>query len=163
MSQPQERSAPRYGRRNAEEDRAWYHLYKRVGEYAVAAEVIQHLESDPQAKHTHLALYLRCKETLRRHKAIQKRNERIGSFTRQLMAILVVGPLRALYALLRSGGAIALEMLPQSRREPAVPRMQHLKDEPAFVQAKAEAEVLQVRIPAAAEPPASRSRSKKAA
>ena len=161
MNQPQERSTPRYGRRNAEEDRAWYHLYRRSGEHAVAAEVVQHLDSDAEAKRTHLALYLRCKETLRKQKVTLARNQRIGSFTRQMMAVLVIAPCRALGALLRYCGAIALEMLPQTRREPAVTRMHHLKDTPELAQARAE--VHQVGMPAAAEPSASKSRGKKAA
>jgi hypothetical protein len=161
MTQAQEKSTPRYGRRNAEEDRAWTHLYRRAGEQAVAAEVVQHLDSDAEAKRSHLALYLRCKETLRKQKATQARNQRIGGFVRQMMAILVIGPFRALGVFLRFGGGVALEMLPRTRREPAATRMQQLKDDPKFAQAKAD--VLQVRAPAAAEPSASKSRSQEAA
>jgi hypothetical protein len=137
MTQSQERSIPRYGRRNAEEDRCWFHLYRNAGEHAVAAEVVQHLDSDVEAKRTHLALYLRCKETLRKQKVSQARKQRIGSFVRQMMAIAVISPFRALGVLVRYCGAVALEMLPEKRREPAVTRMHQLKDDPKFAQAKA--------------------------
>lgn len=89
MSQSQERSNTRYARRSAEEDRAWHHLYRSAGDPAVATEVVQHLDLDTEAKRVHLALYLRCKEALRKQKARQARNQRIGRFVRLMFSALV--------------------------------------------------------------------------
>ena len=160
MTQGQERSTSRYGCRNVEEDRAWFHLYRRAGEHAVAAEVVQHLDSDVEAKRTHLALYLRCRETLRKQKVSQARRQRIGSFVRQMMGLAFIGPFRVLDVISRYCGGVALEMLPEKRREPAVTRMHQLKDDPKFAQAKAG---VLVSMPASAEPPASKSPSQEAA
>ena len=45
-----------------EEERAWVSFYKRVGnDLALATEVLSQLESDPEIKRSHLALYLCCK------------------------------------------------------------------------------------------------------
>ena len=52
-----------------EEERLWVGFYRRVANPAIAAEVIQHLEGDADQKRTHPALYLRCKESLRKKKA----------------------------------------------------------------------------------------------
>jgi len=66
-----------------EEERAWVSFYKRVGnDLALATEVLAQLDSAPDMKRSHLALYLCCKESLRTHKARQARNKRIGIFVR---------------------------------------------------------------------------------
>jgi hypothetical protein len=52
-----------------EEERPWVGFYRRVANPAIAAEVIQHLDGDADQKRTHPALYLRCKESLRKKKA----------------------------------------------------------------------------------------------
>ena len=52
-----------------EEERLWVGFYRRVANPAIAAEVIQHLNGDADQKRTHPALYLRCKESLRKKKA----------------------------------------------------------------------------------------------
>ena len=157
MTQAQERTASRYSRRSPEEDHAWCQLYLRAAQHSVAAEVVQHLDSHADEKRAHLGLYLRCRETLRRHKAMQARNQRIATFARQMIDVLVIGPFRAL----RAVGAIVLEMLPQGQREPAMTRIRQLKNDPQFAQATAE--VLEVGMPASAQPSASKSRSRKAA
>jgi hypothetical protein len=88
MTPLQEKLAPRYPRRNAAEDRAWSRLYRRAGKPAVAAEVVQHLESDAESQRFHLALYLRCRETLRRCAARRARLDRIARLARTVLDAL---------------------------------------------------------------------------
>src|SRR6059058_3475874 len=52
-----------------EEEKMWVGFYRCVGNPAIAAEVIRHLDADAEQKRSHPALYLRCKESLRRKKA----------------------------------------------------------------------------------------------
>jgi recombinational DNA repair protein (RecF pathway) len=72
-----------------EEERVWVGFYRRVGNPAIAAEVIQHLDADADQKRTHPALYLRCKESLRRKKARQARTKRIRRFMRRILGGLL--------------------------------------------------------------------------
>ena len=68
-----------------EEERVWIAFYRRVADPAIAAEVIQHLDADADLKRTHSALYLSCKESLRKKKARQARTKRIRSFMRRIL------------------------------------------------------------------------------
>ena len=72
-----------------EEERVWVAFYRRVGNPDIAAEVIQHLDADADQKRAHPALYLRCKESLRRKKARQARTKRIRSFMRRILGGLL--------------------------------------------------------------------------
>ena len=72
-----------------EEERLWVGFYRRVANPAIAAEVIQHLDADADQKRTHPALYLRCKESLRKKKARQARTKRIRSFMRRILGGLL--------------------------------------------------------------------------
>jgi hypothetical protein len=128
------------GRRSGidhEEERAWIGFYRRVGhDVAVAAEVLGQLEGDPDAKRRHLALFLCCKESLRSHKARQQRHRRIGVLVRGLCHGLFVAPPHAVAHLVRRCGELALECLPQVRREPAVPKVRRLTQSPEFAAAQ---------------------------
>lgn len=116
-----------------EEERAWVGFYRRVrSDAAVAAEVMAQLDTDPEMKRRHLALYLCCKQSLRTHKARQQRDKRIGQFVRWLFRGLFSAPIRAL----RRGGQLAVECLPEATREPAVPKVRQLATEPEFAQAQ---------------------------
>jgi hypothetical protein len=119
-----------------EEEKAWVGFYRNVGNPGIAVEVMNQLESDPEMKRTHLALYLRCKESLRTQKAQQTRNKRIGQFVRMLFDAVFVAPVVAIQRLLHHGGEIAVECLPDVRKEPAVRQVSHLNREPEFAQAK---------------------------
>jgi len=68
-----------------EEERVWIAFYRRVADPAIALEVIQHLDADADLKRTHSALYLSCKESLRRKKARQIRTKRIRNFVRKIL------------------------------------------------------------------------------
>jgi len=60
-----ERNHPKYPRRNVAEDRAWRRLYRDAGDPVIAAEIARNLDED--ARRIHLALYLRCRRTLRKN------------------------------------------------------------------------------------------------
>src|SRR5438309_4410687 len=75
-----------------EEERLWVGFYRRVANPAIAAEVLQYLDGDADQKRTHPALYLRCKESVRKKKARQARNKRIRSFMRRILGGLLRDP-----------------------------------------------------------------------
>jgi hypothetical protein len=131
-----ERARPRAKRFGVEfeEERAWVTFYRRVGhDVTIATEVLNQLEADPEMKRAHLALYLCCKESLRSHKARQARNKRIGQFVRWLCSGLFAAPAR----LLRRGGDMALECLPETSKEPAAHQVRRLTREAEFARAQA--------------------------
>jgi hypothetical protein len=68
--------------------KVWIAFYRRVADPAVAAEVIQHLDADADLKRIHSALYLSCKESLRRKKARHIRIKRIRSLMRKILGAL---------------------------------------------------------------------------
>ena len=101
-----------------EEERLWVGFYRRVDNPAIAAEVIQHLDGDADQKRTHPALYLRCKESLRKKKARQARTKRIRSFMRRILGGLLRDPERRTRGQLRHNSRIVVDSLPESMREP---------------------------------------------
>ena len=148
MQQPSVTPVSRTPRRSQEEDRAWAYLYRDADDATVAAEVVKHLDSDTEIRRTHTALYLRCKQAVRREKLRQERNQRIAGGIKLAIATIVIRPLRALRSMLFGGGAIALEMLPHGRKEPAVPRLQELRGTPEFAQAIATVPATPAAVPA---------------
>lgn len=111
---PEKRPRPRRSGIETEEERTWVEFYRRVRSDAVlAAEVLAQLDKDAEMKRAHLALFLTCKETIRREKAREARNKRIGYFVRWLAHVLLVQPLQGLRALGGSSRDIAIEMLPE--------------------------------------------------
>lgn len=120
-----------------EEERAWVTFYRRVGhDVTIANEILSQLEADPEMKRAHLALYLCCKESLRVHKATQARNKRIGQFVRWLFHGLLIAPAQALRRALHLGGDLAVECLPETVKEPALPQVRQLTKEAEFAQAQ---------------------------
>lgn len=115
-----------------EEEKAWIAFYRRASDPAIAAELIQHLDADADMKRMHPALYLHCKQTLRRNKERQARAKRIGHFVRMLFGVVMVAPVSAVRRMLRSGGDIAVECLPETRSEPAVGRVKSLSRKSEF-------------------------------
>lgn len=108
-----------------EEERVWVGFYRRVGNPAIAAEVIQHLDADADQKRAHPALYLRCKECLRRKKARQARTKRIRSFMRRILGGLLHRPESNLRPPLRHSARIVVEGRPESMRGPAQQSQPH--------------------------------------
>lgn len=137
MADEKSRTRPKRSGVEFQEERAWVGFYRRVSaDVAIATEVLAQLEADPNAKSAHLALYLCCKQSLRMHKARQVRNKRIGQFVRGLCQALFVAPARALRHALGRGGDIAVECLPETRKEPATPKVRRLTQDPEFAQAQ---------------------------
>ena len=134
-AQPPAQFNPALNWRTVEEDRAWAQLYASVGQASTAEEVVKQLDVDAQARHSHLALYLRAKTTLRERKAVEARNQRIGAFVRSVVTLLVVGPFRLLRSVLSSSTDVAVEMLPPARRDPAKVRVNALTRDPEFARA----------------------------
>ena len=97
----------------------WVGFYRRVANPAIAAEVVQHLDGDADLKRSHPALYLRCKESLRRKKARQARTKRIRSFMRTILGGLQRHAESNPRPQPRHGARIVVEGLSESTREPA--------------------------------------------
>jgi hypothetical protein len=123
-------SQSRTARRSAEEVLAWKHLYRDVRECAAAAEVVQMLDQDPEARRNHLALYLTARKTLRRQHAIDQRNARVGAAVRSAMWVLLVAPLSALRRFAGGSTALAAEVVAPGPRSKARERVVTLKAGP---------------------------------
>jgi hypothetical protein len=138
LAQPERTQPVPPGRRFADEDRAWSQLYSAVlqGQPSTAEEVIKALDADPKAKHLRLALYTHAKTTLRKQKASQLRHQRIASALNSVLDFLFLAPIRLLRPMLSNGAAVAVEMMPAAKREPAKARAPVLQTEPSFVNAK---------------------------
>jgi len=152
MSIEKSRPRPRCSSFESEEERAWVGFYQRVGrDPAIASEVLAQLESDPEMKRSHLALYLCCRESLRQHKARQARHKRIGQFIRGLF----IQPLRNLQTMWRHGSDLAFDCLPEAAKEPAAVQVHRLPRKSGFATAHTAFERQVTLAPAATEDQAS--------
>lgn len=98
---------------SAEERRAWAGFYARVrAESALATEVISQLDRDPELKRAHLALYLCCRESLRRHHAHEARVQRVAYALRWITHVLFAVPVRWLLSGMANSRDVALATLP---------------------------------------------------
>ena len=120
------------------EEQAWVGFYKRIGDPAVAAEVLEYFRADPEAKRTHPALFLRARESMRRYEARQMRARRIGSFVRMAFNLAFIGPALAIRNMLQGGQEIAVQCLPEVAAEPAVRRIKKLSKKPEFAAQRAQ-------------------------
>jgi len=102
-----------------EEERVWIAFYRRVADPAIAAEVIQHLDADADLKRTHSALYLSCKESLRKKKARHIRTKRIQNFMRKILGALRLRRENNIPPHIHHRGRVMLEGLPESTSESA--------------------------------------------
>lgn len=132
------RARPKRGAIGMEEERAWVSFYRRAGkDPAIASEVLAQLDTDPEMKREHLALYLCCRESLRLHQAREARNQRFGRFVRWLLGGLFVGlPANARRAWGR-GSDLAAACLPEEASEPATTQVQRLAKTPKVRAARA--------------------------
>lgn len=120
------------GRRSAEEDRAWAHLYATIQQPAIAEEVVRHLDADPQAKRDRPALYIQARATLRQRKLSAASVDRIVARTRRVLSVLLATPWRLLageYALIRD---TVLAALPAARQDPVAVRARPCPRDPAL-------------------------------
>jgi hypothetical protein len=135
QGQPPRPAPSKSSRRSIAEDRAWARLYADVSQASVAEEVVKQFDADPESKRHHLALYLRAKTAVRKRKAIDARNQRIGIFVRAVATFLVVGLARGLRSILSGAVDLAVAMLPPTRKEPAKAVVPGLKKDPQFADA----------------------------
>ena len=75
------------------EEMAWVHLYRAVRQPPGAAEVVKYLNSNPEARSRHEALYLIACETLHAKVLADEQSERTVA---ALRAIFVTAPIRVL-------------------------------------------------------------------
>lgn len=129
-----------------EEEKAWRGFYRDAGNPDVAEEIIKELNADEEMKRAHLALYMSCKQTLRINKSRQARNRRIGQFVRWLAGKLCVAPWRFIFGWMRRGRDVAVECLPEVRKEPAEHKVEHLGKEGEFAQAKATFDATEAKV-----------------
>ena len=112
---PETRPRPRRSGIDAEEEKTWVEFYSRVRrDTDLAAEVQGQLDRDPEMKRSHLALYLSCKESMRRAKARHARHRHIASVVRWLARAVFVRPWHFVQALAADGKGITVELLPSS-------------------------------------------------
>lgn len=110
MNQP---NGFQHNRRWQQEEAAWMDLYKNVEDLTVAEQIVELLESDPTARHEHLALYLQAKGTLKRCNAARARNQRVGAAVRAAFSFVFVKPFKLLGKARSAVADMAVEMLPQ--------------------------------------------------
>lgn len=96
------------------EDFAWEALYRSAHDSATAAEVVAFLAADAEARRTHLALYLRCRQTVRVTKVRRIRIRRIAALLRRLIQVVIGAPLAAIGRVLRGGSDVAIERMPRA-------------------------------------------------
>lgn len=98
----------------SDEARAWSKFYREAGKNpAMAHEVLKQLDLDRVKKQAHLGLYLACKESLRRQKAIDARNARIGQGVRALFHCVFVAAPARLRETFGSAGNVVVACLPE--------------------------------------------------
>ena len=136
--------SPPMSHQSASEDSAWAHLYRAVRQTPAAAEVVKHLDDDPDARRAHMALYLVARETLHARELEVARSQRSAALIRAVFTSLVITPLRWLRSALSTSadvnaGAIlpALESPanPAKARTRAKVRIDTLRKDPDLAQA----------------------------
>lgn len=123
------------------EERAWEALYRTVGDCATALELVKHFDADPDTRRCHLALYLRCRQTIRAAHVRTVRNRRIAAIVHLVVRAVLVVPLTRLWRTYQSGTDLTIEIIAQSpttlsKPEPAVRRVRRLAKDDEFAQAK---------------------------
>lgn len=99
------------------EDRAWDALYRSVNDPSTAAEVVEIFDADPDVRKSHLALYLRCRQTVRAMEQRRMRIERVAAFLQIAFLFVIARPFVGLIRLFRGGTDVAIEMMPKGRRQ----------------------------------------------
>ena len=121
------------------EDRAWDALYRSENDPSTAAEVVELFDADPDVRKAHLALYLRCRQTVRAMEVQRIRIERVAAFLQRAFSFVITTPCVGMIRLFRDGSDVAVELMPQAqprvsgpskKSEPAARRMRKLKDNP---------------------------------
>lgn len=71
-------------------DEAWFDLYRQSGNPVVAKEVVTQFNQYDELKEKHMALYIGCQMTLRRHRLRRARWQRIGNALRSVISGTVI-------------------------------------------------------------------------
>ena len=112
------RARPKRSAIGIEEERAWVSFYRRAGkDPVIAAEVLAQLDTDPEMKREHLALYLCCRQSLRHAQHRQWRNRQLA----QLVRLILFGPWHALQRLWQRSEDIAIACLPEDSTHTPAP------------------------------------------
>lgn len=99
------------------EDFAWEALYRSARDSATAAEVIEFLAADVEARRAHLALYLCCRQSVREAEARRIRIQRIAALLRRLIHVVIAAPVAVIGRIVRGGTDVAIEMMPKADPE----------------------------------------------
>ena len=99
------------------EDRAWDALYRSVNDPSTAAEVVELFDADPDVRNAHLALYLRCRQTVRAMELRRMRIERVAAFLQRAFAFVITTPCVGMIRLFRDGSDVAVELMPKVERQ----------------------------------------------
>jgi hypothetical protein len=137
MTQDRSKDRPRRTLAARAEEAAWAAFYRRAHDPAIAAELMQYLDSDAELKRAHAALYLQCRQSVRKQRLRQARAKRIGQFVRLVVEVVLLRPLAALARVLRFSGEIAVECLPATTPERATRQLRTLADEPDIAEKRA--------------------------
>lgn len=136
--------SPPMSHQSASEDSAWAHLYRAVRQPPAAAEVVKHLDDDPDARRAHMALYLVARETLHARELEVARNQRSAALIRAVFTSLVITPLRWLRSALSSSAGVKAGTILPALESPANPakartrakvRIDTLRKDPDLAQA----------------------------
>ncbi len=109
-----------------EEERVWVQFYRHAGDPAVAADLIEQLESDREIKAKHFGLYLRCRQSLKREKARRARAQFVAHGFRVLAKVLIGWPAEVIRDGLQFLGAVSVAWAASSD-EPAVRQMRKIR------------------------------------
>lgn len=112
-----------------EEESVWIEFYRRVSDPAVAAEVIEHLDGDADLKRAHPALYLSCKESVRKAKARIARRKRVRGLLRKVLHALISDNKDRRRTRLPHTGRLPLDAVPAVHSRDVPPMPEH---EPHF-------------------------------
>lgn len=103
----QKRSDRRSTTSSNEEEKAWASFYRNTRDQELAAELIAHMDKDPESRTQHSGLYLRCKQSIRLHRAREARAARIANIIRTVSRMTVSIPARAIIFVLRAASVMA--------------------------------------------------------
>jgi hypothetical protein len=90
-----------------EEEKAWASFYRNTRDQELAAELIAHMDKDAESRMQHSGLYLRCKQSIRLHRAREARAARIANAIRTVSRVTMLIPARAFMFVLRTASAVA--------------------------------------------------------
>lgn len=117
-----------------DEEKAWAWFYRNTRDQELAAELIAHMDKDAESRTQHSGLYLRCKQSIRLHRAREARAARIANAIRMVSTMAVSIPARAIMFVLRTvratarfGSDIALNVCAPAASDVRAPKQSRTK------------------------------------